>query len=314
MENNLENKLSMYQKVQGFLTLNASSMASLPIVATLKTQLDAKISAILAAATTAGADITGFTVDKQLKRNDLKTKTLKLSTAIVVHAAMTDNVKLKEKCDESPASIDKMRDNDFYTYARLIIAEATPIMASLVPYGVVAADLTNATTSSATYLSVIQAPRVQINERSRSFSVIETLFSETDTLLNDKLDQAMKLFLTSNVSLHNGYLGARAIDQTRGSYAPDYSGAAMPNTISLVATVPYLAGRTFEVENLGSVPITFSLSTTANVMEDTLLNLAPGEIRTRVSANLNLDIAADKLLIQNQDLQQAADYKIWVVE
>lgn len=47
MENNLENKLSMYQKVQGFLTLNASSMTSLPIVATLKTQLDIKRFVIL---------------------------------------------------------------------------------------------------------------------------------------------------------------------------------------------------------------------------------------------------------------------------
>lgn len=314
MENNLENKLSMYQKVKGFFTLNAASTASMPVISTLSTQLDEKITAILAIATTAGADITGFTVDKQQKRNDLKVKTLKLSTAIVVHAAMTENPKLKEKCDESPSSMDSMRDNDFYTYARLVITEATSIMQELVPYGVATSDLTDAITASENYISVIQAPRVQINERSRSLADLEILFNETDALLKNKIDQAMKLFLTSNVSLYNGYLGARAIDQTRGNYPPDYTGTALPNAITLVATLPYLAGRTFEVENLGSVPIIFSLSTTANAMEGALVTLAPGEYRARVTTNLNPNTAADKLHIQNQDLQQAAQYKVWVVE
>jgi len=314
MENVLENKLSMYQKVQGFLTLNASSTASLPIVATLKTQFDTKVNAILAIATTAGADITGFTVDKQLKRDDLKAKVLKLSTAIVAHAAMTNNFRLKEKCDESSSALNYMRDNDFYTYARLIIAEATPIMAALAPYGVVAADLTNANTSSATYLSVIQAPRVQINERSRALDDIEALFEDTDKFLKEKLDEIMKIFVATNPSIYTGYTGSRRIDQTGSAQAPDYSGQASPNSMHVVATIPYLQGRTFEIENTGNVPFSFSLSSSETVLEGTALNMASGQFSSRNSRNLNLNEAADKLIIQNTDAQQSASYKIWVVE
>ena len=314
MDNTLENKLSMYQKVQGFLTLNASSMTSLPIVATLKTQLDTKVNAILSVATRAGADLTGFTVDKQLKRDDLKTKTLKLSTAIVAHAAITGNIKLLEKCDETSAMIDKMRDNDFYTYAQLIISEATPIMTSLTPYGVAVADLTAATTSAATYLSVIQAPRIQINERSRALEDIKNLFEDLDTFLQEKLDQVMKLYVVQNPSIYTGYQGARSIDQTGSITSPDYMGTISPNQIKVIANLPYLSGRTFEVENNGNAIFNFSLSSTTTTLEGTVLNLNPGQYLTRNSQNLNINEAATQVLIQNLDPQISASYKIWIVE
>lgn len=314
MENNLENKLSMYQKVQGFLTLNASSMTSLPIVATLKTQLDTKVNAILSVASKAGADLTGFTVDKQLKRDDLKTKTLKLSTAIVAHSAITGNFKLLEKCDETSAMIDKMRDNDFYTYAQLIISEATPIMASLTPYGVVAADLTAATTSATTYLSVIQAPRVQINERSRALEDINDLFEDMDKFLREKLDQVMKLYVVQNPSLYTGYQGSRSIDETGSATSPDYMGTVGTNQIKVIATLPYLASRSFQIENNGNVAFNFSLSSSTTALEGTILNLEPGQYLTRLTTNLNLNEAATQVLIQNQNTEQSASFKIWIVE
>ena len=314
MNNILENKLSMYQKVQGYMALHTTETAGIPVVATLKTQFDSKVNAILNLAAQANADITGFTVDKQAKRNELKAKIVKLSTAIVAYAAMTDNYKLIEKCDETPAAMDAMRDNDFYTYAKLITSEATPLMTLLAPYGVVAADLTAANTASTTYLTNIQNPRVQINERSRSLSDIEDMFADADTFLKEKLDKVMKVFLATNESLHRGYEGSRGIDQTRGNIAPDYVGNASANGLTLIATLPYLSGRTFEIENTGTIPLVISLSATADTMEGTVLSLDAGQYAVRKSSNLNLNEAADKLYVQNTDAGVVGSYKVWIVE
>ena len=314
MNNILENKLSMYQKVQGYMTLHTTETAGVSAIATLKTQFDAKVNAILSLAATANADITGFTVDKQAKRNELKAKILKLSTAIVAHGAMTDNFKLLEKCDETPAAIDAMRDNDFYTYAKLVLNEATPLMTLLAPYGVIATDLTAANTAATTYLTNIQNPRVQINERSRSLNDIEDLFVDADTFLKEKLDKVMKVFIATNTSLHKGYEGSRGIDQTRGNIAADYMDNAPAGAITLVATLPYLAGRTFEIENTGSIPLTFSLSATTDALEGSVLNLDPGQYAVRKTTNLNTNTAADKLYVQNTDTALAGSYKVWIVE
>ena len=118
MEDNLENTLGMYQKVLATLFIHAPETAAIPAVAVLGTQLDTRVHAILGLASKADTDITGYTVDKQVKRSNLKTKVLKLSGGIVAHTALTDDFKTNEKCDATPSQIDYMRDNDFYTYAK----------------------------------------------------------------------------------------------------------------------------------------------------------------------------------------------------
>ena len=95
MTNVFENRLSMYQKVNGYLALHASETSSIAAIATLKTQLDTNINTILSLAAIADADVTGTTVDKQNKRNAAKTALLKVSTACVAHASMNNLIKLK---------------------------------------------------------------------------------------------------------------------------------------------------------------------------------------------------------------------------
>ena len=314
MKDTLENKLSMYQKVQGFMELHATDISSIPSLVTLQNSFNTNVSAILSLSALAHADITGYTVEKQVKRSALKNDIITLSTAVVAHAAMTDNYALLEKCDESPSAVDAMRDNDFYTYSQLVINAATPIMTSLEPFGVTAAHLSSAVAASELYLTNIQTPKVQINERSRSNSDIEILFEETDTLLKNKLDKVMKIFIVSNASLYNGYSGARGIEQTGPTVQPDYTDLIGNGETKLIATIPFLAGRTFEFENTGTAKLLFALSATPDTMEGTVLSLDPGQYAVRKSANLNPDPTADKLYIQNTDASLQGSYKVWVVE
>lgn len=314
MENQLENKLSMYQKVQGFLALHTEDLSSIGAVAALKTDFDGKVVEILELASVAGADITGYTVEKQNKRTDLKAKIMKLSTALVAYGALNNDRKLVEKCDETTAGMDRMRDNDFYAYCKLILSEAQTRVDLLLPYGVTQGDYTQADEVSAVYLNAIQDPRVQINERSMSLNKLDKLFGETDDLLNNKMDKVMKIFSVTHSDLYTGYEGARGIDQTGARTPADYVGNADAASISLVAQLPYLAGRQFEVQNTGRVPLTFALSATEDVMEGKVFTVEPDKSVERTTSKLNENPAADKLYVQNTDAVLPGSYKVWIIE
>lgn len=314
MDNQLENKLSMYQKVQGFLQLHADELSSIAVLGDLKSQFDNEIKKILDLAASAGADITGFTVDKQNKRNELKTKILKLSTALVAYGAINNDSGLVEKCDETPSGIDRMRDNDFFTYAKLILSEAHARMDLLVPFGATANDFNDADHSANVYLKSIQDPRIQINERSMTLTKLEKAFGTADDLLNGKIDQVMKIFSVSQPDLYKGYDGARGIDQTGSRTAPDYEGSVEPGALLLIAELPYLAGRQFEVQNTGKVTLTFALSAKEGVLEGKILTLEPDQTTERKTTSLQDNPAADKFYVQNADAMMPGSYKVWVVE
>ena len=314
MENNLENKLSMYQKVQFYLALHEPETAAIPMVATLKEQLDDQVTSLLSLASIADTDITGYTVDKQTRRDDLTMKIFKLSTAIVAFASSNNNSILAEKCDESLNSIRQMRDNDFYTFAQLIIKEATPIMTYLAPFGILPADLSAAEAASAVYLGGIQNPRGQINERSKALKDLEAEMANMDDLVKNKLDKVMGIYQATNLSLYNGYLGSRSIDGTGSQTPPDYEGKIAAGSIALVATIPYLSGRSFEVENTGTTALLFALSTDPAVLNGTPVPVGVGASFIRKSFNLNTSEAAEHLLFQNTDANVSGSYKIWLIE
>ena len=202
MNDVLENKLSMYQKVQGYLTLHAADLSTVAAIATLQTELDTEVVTLQDYAVQSDADMSGHTVDKQNSRSLLKAALLKVSTAVVAHASINNINKLLEKCDETPSQLDYMRDNDFYTYCKTVSSEATPIVADLAPYNVVAADISALDTAAANFLTLIQDPRLQINERANALNNLHEQFDVIDSLLKNKLDKVMAVFISLNESLY----------------------------------------------------------------------------------------------------------------
>jgi hypothetical protein len=304
----------MYQKVQGYLTMHAAALATIPMVATLQAELDTEVAVLQTHAVTANADMSGHTVDKQGQRSKLKASLLKVSTAVIAHASINSINKLLEKCDETPAALDSLRDNDFYTYAQTVIAEATPIAASLAPYNVAPADITTVQTDAADFLTIIQDPRLQINERANALNDAIIQFEKIDDLLKSKLDKVMAVFISQNPSLYNGYQGARAIDDDGGSATePDYAGIINANETLHLATIPYLAGRTFKFKNLGTTLLSFGLGTDPNALSGTPVDVPGSSESQRSTANLHTDAAAEQLIVNNAQAQ-AAEYKIWIWE
>ena len=140
------------------------------------------------------------------------------------------------------------------------------------------------------------------------------VFDTVDALLKNKLDKVMAVFISSNESLYNGYIGARAIDDDgSGTTEPDYDLTVEAGSTEVIANIPYLASRTFTFKNLGDEPISFALSINDTDLEGTPITVASGDENQRSTPNLNEDTNADNLLVQNNG-GVSVNYKIWIVE
>jgi hypothetical protein len=313
MNNVFENKLSMYQKIQAFLTLHTTDTSSIAAVATLKTEFDLLVGKILSSAGLSSIDITGYTVLKNNKRIEVTKALLKVSTAYTAWARMNSKPQEAEKTDLTPAMLNSMRDNDFYTYSQQVhlIATSVPI-ATLTPFGILAADLSSLSTKNGEFLALIQEPRLRIGERSAEFSNLERLFEQTDELLKLKLDNVMPIFQVNNPTLYAAYTNARGIDDTGAIVAADYEGSVPISTIQLIATIPYLISRTFYIKNTGSTAFTFGISTNTTSLEGTPVSVAPGSEVQRLSSNLGA--TGDNILINNTESSMGASYEIRIIE
>ncbi len=316
MENNKENRLGMFQKVHGYLLAHTTETAAIAAVATQLALLDTHITNIFTYAAIADADPTGAAVAKQNKRNALRKTLLKVSTGLMGLAAMTDDAKMIEKVDETIASMDAMRDNDFYTYSQTVlnVSSQTGVAAALAAdWDVDAADITALGTAAAAYLILIQDPKLERVEQTVARTRMDEEFELANNMLTNKLDKVMTVFAATNSGLYAGYKSARSIDDTGAITDPDFEGIAPHTTITELTNIPYSSGRNFRIRNIGDVPLTFALTTTPTTLEGLPAVVLPGGYNVRSSNTLNADNAANLLVVQNNDGTDGK-YKIWIDE
>jgi hypothetical protein len=312
MNNSLENKLSMYEKVQTFLAARTAETSSIAAVATCKAELDATVARILTSAGISNVDITGYTVLKANKRAELTKATLKISTAMYAWARMNNKPQEAEKYDETIAMLNAMRDNDIYAYAQTTNVAAIANVANLATFGVVVADTATLTTRAAEFLVIIQQPKNQIGDRGAELENLTRLFGAADELLTLKLDAVMTIFSVSNLTMYSAYINARGIDDTGAVTSPDYEGELPISLVSKIASIPYLASRVFIINNTGNVPFVFGLSTSGtNITSDEVL-IAAGATLQRTSASIASD--GDYILLRNDDAAKVGSYQIRINE
>lgn len=308
-----ENQLSMFQKTQEYLVNHDGDTSSVAMVATLRGQLGNHINSILDKATESGADITGYTADKQQKREALVLKIQLAAGAVAAWASVNNDVSTLEQVDETPSSINKMRDNDLIVYGQIVSGLADTNIAALGDFGLVAGDVTALNNAITNYTNHVQQPRVQIAERGKALIELATLFDETNSLLKTKLDNVMRVFYTTNPGLYAGYQLVRGIDDTGSASTPDYEGTAPASTITLIDTLNYLDSRTFKFKNTGSVELAFAFSTIQDSQDGTPVTVAPGAEAQRSTPNLNSSTSAQYLTVKNGDGSDGS-YRVFIIE
>lgn len=313
MNDQFENRLSMYQKVQGDYVLNQLILDSIPAVTALHAEFNGYVNNILNIAGPASADLTGFAVDKQNSRTTLTMAILKISTAYAAWCYMENNINAAERFDDTMAMLNAKRDNDIYVYGKDLNTIASTEAANLSVYGVALSDFTDLETALADFLTKIQQPKIQIGNRASILSQMTKEFEFANFLLTNKLDKVMRIFLVTNPLVYESYLNARSIDDTGSSSAPDYSGTLTPGAVTSIANIPYLPSRSYQIKNNGGDFIHASLSNVETELQGTIMIIGAGETKKWLSSTLNPDPTANFFLMQNVG-GMPANYEVRIEE
>lgn len=299
MQNRLEDKLSMFEKVDSFLQINLSVLSTkLPILSTVYPDFKQKLDNVLMSAQASTVDTTGYTADKANKRKGLEQLGLKISRGLAAYAAISQNIHLRAKIDFNKSELERMRDNDVYMNVKVIEDYAGQYITHLAPYGVPSTDLSDLTHKLKDFYLVIQTPKMKIEERSSYFQQLEEQIIDADIFLKNVIDALIGVLEVDEPLLFSQYKKARSIDQTGSqSSAKTFSGSVNANNTAVVATLVYDIDRTFTFKNTGNTSLFFGLSIDGIVSVGTEIEVVSASEITRDSSDMFSE--GDKLLVRN---------------
>ena len=174
-------------------------------------EFNAKIAAIKEAMEVQQAKITGISKDKEELRDELIGKTLKISRAIIAYAENESNRTLQDKVNFTPSSLKYERDTVASQNCQLIKDEAEKVVADLLDYGIVQADLDELQTAIDNYQGAIPTPRQAIRARRDATASLVQLIAEADIVLLKKMDMLMEQFKEAEPGFHEAFKGGKLI-------------------------------------------------------------------------------------------------------
>jgi hypothetical protein len=206
-----EDTLNMYETVSDVLhTHDAVWNTNVPFTDAV-TALDDNIDTIGNLRDQQDEDTTGVTEDKGEKRKTLEDQTFAIGSAIVFYASVNNNRELKKKVDFPRSTLERARDNELPGMSSQVHQEAVAHAADILPFGITAGMITNLGTALADYVDYISKPRAAKSETSAATEQLPQAFTDTDKVLEERLDKGMELYKTTNADFYLQYFNARVI-------------------------------------------------------------------------------------------------------
>jgi hypothetical protein len=306
-----ESFLAMCFKVKNFGVKNIASLGAVPAVLAFFTQLGTMILQLIAADSGSRADLTGYAITKANKRSALETLALKVSNALSSYAVINGDMNLKKRADFPSSKWYVCSEEELVTQVTTVSTLATPLPAdALLPYGATTADVTALATALTAFMNVIADPTLFIDVKKEDNIKVGDTIDAIRALFNDKLDVLMRSFEVNNPSLYGLYNSARAIDINGSIMAPTAVVELAPATVKTVHTAKsYDADTFYTIENKGSMPVSFSLSTADNTAGSEEVLLEAGQTRVRLASNL---APMGVFLVVNNPNPVLAFIRVWV--
>lgn len=306
-----ESFLAMCLKVKNFGIKNITSLGAVPAVLAFFTQLGTLISQLIAADAGSRADLTGYALTKASKRTALETLALKVSNALSSYAVMNGDMNLKKRADFPSSKWYACSEEELVTQVTTVSTLATPLPAdALVPYGATTAEVAALATALTAFMNVVSDPTLAIDVKKEDNIKVGDTIDAIRSLFTEKLDVLMRSFEVNNPSLYGLYNSARAIDTNGSTMAPTAAVELAPTTVKTVHTAnSYNADTFYTIQNMGTTPVVFSLSTTTNVEGEEKVLLNVGETRSRLAENL---APMGVFLVVNNASAAPASVRVWV--
>jgi uncharacterized UPF0160 family protein len=310
MNKSQESYFAMALKVKNFYRKNEATMLVVPSLAPCFEALSTLILQLLEADMGSRADISGYYIAKSAKRKELENIAQKVCNALVAFATMSNDVKLRKEMTFAPSKWGHCSEEVLVTQALLAKKWEHLLDADLSNYGVTADDFANLDAVLESFVKMISDPYIAVFQREKdNKKLIETLI-EIRKFLSDTIDVLMRTFKTSNPRLHNLYLSARAVNAVQKTKKPTVKAEIGVGAATTVHSVLGYDPTTFyTLENTGSVPVTFSLSTTLDAPDDNAIVLKPKAKIARLAENMS---ASGRYLVIENKTEELAKVWIWV--
>lgn len=214
-----ENKLSMFLAVKLVCDRNNATWPTLPAFADAYTEFGTHVSNLQTLAQNQSVDATGLAADKLQLRKDMAAAAATVALAVNAYAKKVKNHDLAAKSNVTASDMIGGRDTTAAATARNVHAAATANLASLAPYGVTAAKLTDLLAKIDTYAASITKPRDAVASGSTATKQLADEFDAADAALNDQMDALVPQFAAANATFVADYNHARIIVDSRGSKA-----------------------------------------------------------------------------------------------
>lgn len=202
----------MAVSVQKYMDDKTPIWTPIPIIPTIKTQIDGHIIGIQDNLEATGESSVGLTISKNDLREHIAIKAKNLSGAVKAFASRTGNKKLLKNCSFGKKEINNMKELDLPERMRHFTKLLTKHLAELADYGVTEAQITDLDTSVDDFRKMIGRPRLIRSEAGVANKSATDLLKEVMVILKEHLDNVMLQFEETNPAFHLGYLRARVIE------------------------------------------------------------------------------------------------------
>ena len=216
-------KLSMYQEVAKVCHANQQVYAEIPAMMTAVSKIDESIASILqVAGQQSGTVSQGVTAEKNKALDAMTNESLKIGNMIYVYALDNNNLDLLTRMTINKSMFYNSHVSESIIRAHNIANEAESHLAELAEYGVTLAGLDKLNESIAALETIVNNPRITIDEHKVYTANIKQLFAKTDSILHDRLDKLVTLFKDSAPDFYALYKNARnVIDTAKRSRKPE---------------------------------------------------------------------------------------------
>lgn len=206
------NRKHMVDATLSFLDNNAATWQSVAKIGEVKNKLnDVSQSIDAAAEVQQKAQINIGKIKLELKRT-ISEKADILNDIVEVYALMNGDETLAQTMADSASDLFKMKYDDMLRRVKLIIDSATENQEALVAeYGLTAEQITGLQADYDRFLELNGQPREYQIKSGVATLTLDELFTEASNLLDNQLNNLMKIFKRRDSSFYNGYLKARMV-------------------------------------------------------------------------------------------------------
>ncbi|MBL7784525.1 MAG: hypothetical protein JNM36_01325 [Chitinophagales bacterium] len=216
MNNNQENKRSMYFSVLGTLNVNKSIWQGFLPFSNAVDRFHIANEQITEQSMLQSTPITGVSEDKKQVREEIEAGLEHLCRKLTAFANVTNNMTLRDKVNYNSTRLSLQRDTLLIDLTQNVIDLADYNLNKLGDYNIDANMLSNLQEKLNEFNDILSSPRQQIINRKGATKQLSSLFKEGDSILKNEMDLLVIEFEKTHPDFVRNYKNARIIIDLRG--------------------------------------------------------------------------------------------------